>query len=978
MGTRKADTRMCSALHTAWTAKQGKKPPLPGRVTELRIAIRALTLIAIIPSAALADEVSFSQDVRPLLQRKCAVCHQGAGAQQGLRIGTVEDLLRGGKSGPAVVRGRPEASLLMTMTDGESPTMPPVGEALTESELNTIRAWILSGALDEGQAETAVANVVWWSLTPLGDPSPPAVDRNWERSAIDGFLLSTMREKGLTPSEEADRGSLIRRLSFDLRGLPPSLDEIRDFVHASDPDAYERLVDRMLSSPAYGERWGRHWLDVVRFGESNGYEQNHLRANAWPYRDWVIRSLNEDKPFDRMIVEQIAGDQVAPDDPQVQAATGFLVAGPHDTVRIQNPAGEAQKRANHLDDMVMGTASAFLGLTVHCARCHDHKFDPIRTEDYYRLQAAFAGTWHGERTWDSPARVQSFNAATAPLSEVIRESETELQALKDSARSRVDSRREEILRAYRPRVDSTGTVEVFEPVKARFIRLTVTKATASRRQVDLDEFEVWTAGNSTRNVALEGRVSAGGTRVDSASPETYSPRNLVDGKYDQRWISAGTFPVWIQVELPKTATIGRVEWSSDRLGGFGGRFGRPQPESYTVDLSSDGASWTTVATSAGRLPFTEDEQERLLLDAVFSPAEKQAWTRIEARKRNAERARNQLSRPRTAFLGRFEQPAEPSYVMVRGDPMNKGAGVAPGSLSTLSGMLDPFELPPDAPEGERRLALARWIASDQNALTARVIVNRVWMYHFGEPLVRNPSDFGLNGGRPSHPELLDWLASRLIHTHQWHLKPLHRDIVTSSGYRQSSRFREAASRIDKDGSLLWRFSPRRLDAEEIRDAILSASGNLNRTMGGPGFRLYRYTVDNVATYYPLDEFSPETFRRSVYHQHARSVKPDLLGEFDCPETSLPAPRRTATTSPLQALSLLNNQFVLGQASSFAARVESASNETDADRVRRAWRHALGRDPTEPELVAASDFVAAEGLAALARALLNSNEFLYVF
>ncbi len=939
------------------------------------------TVYALISAAtpgAQPAEVSFSDDVRPALQRRCAVCHQGPNAQRGLRIGTVEDLLRGGESGPAVVPGEPDASPIVAKVSGDRPAMPPVGEPLSRDEIAALRAWIAAGAEPSPVDAVHQADASWWSLRPLLDAAVSQPASAWERSPIDGFLLAAMRDRGLSPSLPADRPSLIRRLSFDLLGLPPDAGEIEAFGRDTQPGAYERLVDRMLASPAYGERWARHWLDVARFGESNGYEQNHLRANAWPYRDWVIRSLNQDKPYNRMIVEQLAGDRVAPDDPHVQAATGFLVAGPHDTVGIKNPAGEAQKRANHLDDMIMATSSAFLGLTVHCARCHDHKFDPIRNEDYYRMQAAFAGVWHGERTWDRRERIKALDGARAPLAAEIRRHEKALAALRDGAQPRLAGRREEILGRYRESVDQAGSEETFAAVEARYVRMTVSASTSGRRQVDLDELAVWTADGEGRNVALGRPVTASSTRVDSANPETYSPRNLVDGKYDRRWISAGGLPAWVRIELDRVERIDRVEWSSDRLGGFGGRYVRPQPEEYSIEVSVDGERWTTVATSEGRLPFSEEARELLLLDAVFSAEERRSWDEHERGKREAERQIATLPKPRTAFLGRFEQPAEPSFVMLRGDPMSKGQKVAPGSLSALSGLLEHFELPPDAPEGERRLALARWIASDDNALAARVIVNRVWMHHFGRPLVRNPSDFGVNGGEPTHPELLDWLAARLVRIHRWRLKPLHRDIVMSAAYRQSGRFREEAARVDRASAYLWRFPPRRLSAEELRDAILSASGSLDRRMGGPGFRLYWYTVDNVATYYPLKEFSSETFRRSVYHQHARSVKPDLLGEFDCPDTSLPAPKRISTTSPLQALNLLNNAFSVDQSARLASRIRSEGPGADEDGIPLAWRLALGRGPTATESDGARSLVAEHGLESLARALLNSNEFLYVF
>ena len=954
-------------------------------MTELATCLRKLGLLVALGSAMAfgsapgqTADLSFTRDVAPILSKRCTVCHSGPNAQKGLQMGKVADLLRGGESGAAIAPGEPDRSLILEKAAGDKPVMPPAGDPMTKEEIEILRQWIAAGAQDDSATVDEAPARTWWSFRPLGETAVPTAADHWARTSIDAFLLEAMQKKSLTPSKEADRRTLIRRLSFDLHGLPPQADTVEAFVDDPDPDAYAKLVDSMLAAPAYGERWGRHWLDVVRFGESNGYEQNHLRNNAWPYRDWVIRAFNEDKPFNRMVLEQLAGDQFEPQDPEIQAATGFLVAGPHDTVGIRNPAGEAQKRANHLDDMIMGTASAFLGLSVHCARCHDHKFDPIRTTDYYRMQSAFAGVWHGERIWDEPDRVAAASQAAAPLEDEIEFTESGLDRLRQDAADRVDARRDEILGKYRPSVNGAGTSESFEPVDARFVRMSITGTTTGRLQVDLDEFSAWTVGPSPRNVALGAQATANAAREDAASPDTYTPANLVDGKYDKRWISGGGLPAWIQVEFPRLERIGRVEWSSDRLGGFGGRFARPQPENYTIGVSTDGESWVTVASSQGRLPHSDEAREQLLLDAVFSAKEKQEWDTLVERRRVAKARLAKLPKPRRAFLGNFAQPAEPSFVMVRGDPMNRGEQVAPGSLSTLEDLVGGFELPVDAPESERRIALAEWIASDQNALTARVIVNRVWMRHFGQPFVRNPSDFGVNGGEPSHPELLNWLAQRLVHRYGWRLKPLHREIVMSAAYRQSSSFRADAARIDRNGLYLWRYPPRRLEAEELRDAILAASGNLNLRMGGPGFRLYRYTVDNVATYYPLEEFSPDTNRRSVYHQHARSVKPALLGEFDCPDTSLPAPKRIATTSPLQALSLLNNAFVLDQAKAFADRVRTRAGAAPADQVSAAWQLAFTREPTAEELRSAAAFVEEHGLAPLGRALLNTNEFLFVF
>ena len=837
-------------------------------------------------------------------------------------------------------------------------------------EIAALRTWIDEGApwrqaIQAEQRPRSGPN--WWAWQALAHTR--------SSGSLDGFVQQELAEKGLKQNPPASRRTLIRRVTYDLTGLPPTPAEIDAFLADRDQQAYERLVDRLLDSTAYGERWGRHWLDVVRFGESNGYEQNHLRTNAWPYRDWVIRSFNEDKPFNRMILEQLAGDQLAPGNPEVEAATGFLVAGPHDTVRIQNPDGEAQKRANHLDDMIAATASSFLGLTVHCARCHDHKFDPIQTKDYYRMQAAFAGVWHDDRAWATPQEIDSYERAAAPLRREIEDAKASLEALREGAAERVAERREAILAKYRPSVEPAGTEEKFNTVDARLVRMTIEAPTANRRIVDLDEFEIWTS--DSRNVALEGKATAGSTRIDEASPDTYAARNIVDGKFDKRWISAGGMPEWVQVELPRVERIERVFWSSDRLMGFGGRFGRSIPQEYRIEVSLDGETWRTVASSEGRLPFSGEDRERLLLFAVFTGDERTAWEKAEADEATARRRLNQLEEPAEAFLGRFEEPEAPSFVMVRGNPMDKGDEVSPSSLSTLGDLLPGFALDSNAPEAERRLSLARWIASDENALTARVIVNRVWMYHFGRPLVRNPSDFGFNGGEPTHPELLDWLAGRLVREHGWRLKPLHRDIVLSAAYRQSSEYREEAAKVDGDAEYLWRFPPRRLTAEEVRDTVLAVSGKLDRTMGGPGFQLYRYTVDNVATYYPIEEFGPETFRRAIYHQHARSVKPELLGQFDCPDTALPAPKRVSTTTPLQALSLLNNSFLIDQAGFFAERLAREAGNNPAAQVERAWRLAFGRPPKAAETAESLRFIEEQGLPLFCRALFNANELVYV-
>ena len=505
-------------------------------LAQMRVFISlAACVLAVGTLQGQVELVTFGQDVLPILERRCAVCHWGDNAQKGLRVTSAVALLEGGASGPAVVAGSPGESLLLARIVGEEPSMPPTGERLTASEVETIRRWIESGADHDSDAEQPDGGA-WWSLRPWPIVQPPAVNNPWARTDIDRFIIAGLDTHGLSPSPAADRRTLILSVTFDLLGLPPTPERVESFVADSAPDAYERLVEELLEDPAYGERWGRHWLDVVRFGESNGYEQNHLRKNAWPYRDWVIDSFNEDKPFNRMIIEQLAGDQIAPGDPSVEAATGFLVAGPHDTVRIQNPEGEAQKRANHLDDMVTATASSFLGLTVHCARCHDHKFDPIKQKDYYRMQAAFAGVWHDERVWARAEEVAAYEQAAQPLRAELQTIERAFEVLRKASDERVAAKKEQILDGFRPGVDPVGTEEIFSAVEALWVRLTIEEPTAGRNVVDLDELEVWTVGPASRNVALKGRIEATSTRVDEASPDTYAAANLIDGKFDKRWI----------------------------------------------------------------------------------------------------------------------------------------------------------------------------------------------------------------------------------------------------------------------------------------------------------------------------------------------------------------------------------------------------------------------------------------------------------
>lgn len=948
----------------------------------------AWLVISLLVSETLYAEKTTTKESPALavLEKRCVRCHNARKKSSGLDLSTLSAAEEGGNTGdPALVPKRLDASLLWEKISHDE--MPPEDPLPTE-EQTLIRAWIEGGAPWERQLVATTrprAGPDWWSIQPLQSAPPPKLDaipKEWTRSPVDRFVYAKLQEKGLKPTPAADRRTLIRRATYDLTGLPPTPEDVEAFVTDTRPDAYERLLDRLLASPHYGERWGRHWLDVVRFGESNGYEQNHVRNDAWPFRDYVIRSFNDDKPFDQMVLEHLAGDQIAAGDPDVSVGTGFLVAGPHDTVG--NGAIEAllQARANDLDDMIGTTSATFLGLTVNCSRCHDHKFDPILQTDYYRLQAVFAGVRHGRRSLASPEEARERRRQQETIDAELATVDGEISTLKAAVQPRIEAQSDSLLIGLSEPVTSRGTEEAFAAVEARFVRFSVYATT--RGGVRVDEFEVWTADRENeppRNVALASagsRVTARNTRTDNDDPTIYSPDHLIDGGFAARWISGerggtGQFTI----ELARPHMISHVFWSRDRLGAFQGKYQGSTPRLYEVEISLDGQSWTTVADSSHRRPPKGDAEEEFFLDKLLTADEKARLKKLKEQREEIGAKRTQLPPKRMTYVGSFAKPEEPTYLMKRGNPMSKGALIPPGSMSTLASLVPSFELDLDAPEGERRLALASWITHDLNPLTPRVLANRIWHYHFGRGIVSTPSDFGFNGARPTHPELLDWLARR-VHLYGWRLKPLHREIMLTMTYRQSSQHNAENAAIDGGTEFLWRYPVRRLAAEEIRDTILTVSGQLDPTVGGPGFRLYKYTVDNVATYHERKEFGPDTYRRAVYHQAARSVKVELLGQYDCPDSALPAPRREETTSPGQALSLLNHHFVIQQAEFLAARVVGEAGEDPAAQVERAFRLAHGRAPDAEEAERAKKLIQEHGLMILCRALFNTNEFVYVF
>jgi len=955
----------------------------------------ASLMLAVSSSSSFADDESvaadnqqkyFRQHVEPILVKRCLECH-GSEHKGGLDLRTKATGLKGGESGAAIEPGKPEESLLYEYV--LSKEMPPK-KPLTSDEIAVLKRWIEQGAyfpaepLDQFSVTTDKrAGYDWWSLRPLSLESPltpEGMPAAWKENPIDRFVFAKLMEKQFEPSPPAQRRELIRRVTYDLIGLPPTPDEVDAFVQDESPDAYERLVDRLLESPHYGEQWGRHWLDVIRFGESRGFERNEIINNAWPFRDYIIRSFNEDKPFDRMVLEHLAGDVIGPSDPVVEVATTFLVCGPYDDVGNQDAAQAAQIRANTIDEIIRATSEAFLGLTVGCARCHNHKFDPITQDDYYGLYATFAGVRHGARVVATAEKKAEHAGALGPLREAQKPLEQQRADIVNAVFARAEGRSAEYEAGWtRPVVKRTGTEEVFEPVKARFVRLTSDGADTnpnSRTSFRIDEFEIWTEGTESRNVALASSgASASGKSRFAEDFDAYSAGRAIDGRFGAQWLAAGPE---LTIELAGPETIGRVFFSSDRSGAAGGQSIAAFVCEYRISTSLDGQTWTEVANSSDRKPVSAAHRRKRLVDAAMTVDERRQIAGLNQKLADVGRQIAAIEPLPSWWAGTFGEASGPFHVFLGGNPQKKGQAVSPASLSALTKVAKSYELQGESSESRRRLSLAEWIVAGENPLPARVLANRLWHYHFGTGIVATPSDFGFMGSRPTHPELLDWLA-RQLHENGWRLKPLHKLIVMSQAYRQSSTYRTDAAKRDADSRYLWRFPPRRLTAEEIRDTMLSVAGKLDRRRGGPGFRLYRYLQDNVATYIPLDEHGPETYRRAVYHQNARASRIDLMTDFDNPDCAFSAPRRSATTSPLQALTLMNHRFTLDMAAALAERIEQSTDglKATSEQARRAFALCYLREPTASESSVCAELVKRHGLRALCRVLLNSNEFIYL-
>ncbi|MCX6859322.1 MAG: DUF1553 domain-containing protein [Verrucomicrobia bacterium] len=829
----------------------------------------------------------------------------------------------------------------------------PVGEAgrRLRSWLGIASLWSL--ALSAAEVPSADSH---WAFQPVVRPAIPAAKISaGAANPVDAFIQARLSESGLTPSSEADRGTLIRRLYLVMLGVPPTPEEVSAFLADLQPRAWERWLDRVLEDPRYGERWGRHWLDVIRFAESNGFETNRERLSAWRFRDYIIDAFNTDKPYDRFIREQIAGDALG-----VDVAAGFLVGGPVDIVKSPDITLTAQQRADEIDDMLGTTGTSFLGLTLGCARCHTHKFDPITHTEYYSMAAIFSGVQHGERPLPSSPEQA---ASLAQIEDRIRDLEKRLDVFIPKAVPSSPTAR----KVLRPAVNSVRNEDRFAETEARFLRFTI--LASSGGEPCIDELE---AGSGNLNVALASAGTKATASGSLAGYEIHKLEHLNDGRPGnaRSWISSEAGKGWVQLEFPKAVRIDRVVWGRDREGNFKDRL----TTQYRIELATEPGAWKTVASSEDRTPFagesTKPAGPEYRFDGI-ADSEAAQGRRWLAELESARKQKGELAKSPTVYSGTFSQPG-PTHRLHRGDPLLKRETVSPGTLA----LFQPLVLSTNAPERDRRLALADWIARSDNPLTARVIVNRVWQHQFGVGLVNTPNDFGKNGSKPSHPELLDWLASDLIE-HGWSLKHLQRRILSSATWRQSGLPRQQALAVDAGSRLLWRFPPRRIEAEGIRDSILAVSGNLDRARGGPSFYLHEVDRENVYHYHPKEAFGPADTRRMVYAFKVRMEQDGIFGAFDCPDGSLVMPRRSVSTTPLQALNLFNSRFILDQSRTFADRLRREAGDQPESQVRAAWQLAFNRSPQPTEANEAMAFVRTEGLQAFCRGVLNANEFLFI-
>ena len=1096
-------------LHHATLVGTGVPPSAAAPAwTHILAMLAAVLLLGRLERVEADEPIDFVRDVRPIFEKHCYACHGATEHESGLRLDVKQAAMKGGDNhGPDIVPSQPNTSPLIRFinSDDKDTRMPPDGK-MQDDEIATLTRWIAEGAVwPDGVDRVKLKDASdHWSFKPLSLAQQSA--QSQPSDSIDAFIVAKLKERGLAMTPATNRVSWLRRVSFDLVGLPPTPEQVRAFTNDEKADAFERVVEQLLGSERYGERWAQHWLDVVRYADTHGFEVNTERPNAWPYRDYVIRSFNSDTPYDRFIREQIVGDALEQD-----AGTGFLVTA---SVLLPGQIGKDDAsirlaRQDSLDEIVNNIGQTFLGLSVGCARCHDHKFDPITAKDYYAMQAFVAGVEYEDRELRSEES-EARKLAVIPLKQQVQAANEQLAKLIPFARPGT----------VRRITNAKENIESFDAIEAKLVRFTIHDSnlhpTLGLIEPCIDEFEIWTDELEPRNIAL----ASNGTKVTASGSnesDLHKLAHINDGQTGNAhsWMASTKGRGWVQFDLPQAAKISKVVWSRDRTGQFSDRL----PTSFTLEagpasdsltkcaestplrptagagplntdrfhpvrasrlrfrilntnslepcldelevLNTAGANMALAslgckATTSGdtvvpdrhqpnfindgqygnerswmsnepgkgsvelefpepqeidrvlwsrdrtgkfldRLPIEYaievyvDDQWQLVADSTdrqphiaglprgpeftlagLSPADAVQASDLLKKKAELEKQIQSAEMGQQVFAGKFRAPDE-IRLLNRGDPEQPREEVLPSVIAALSEV----HLSKETPEQERRSILANWIASSQNPLTARVMVNRIWQGHFGIGLVDTPSDFGNNGMSPTHPAILDWLASEFIRS-GWSIKQMHRRIVLSATYRQSSRSdaSNAGSTADSEARLLWRFPSRRLEAESLRDSMLSVSGLLNTKMYGRGFDMFDKR-GGLSGFAPIEKLTAENQRRMIYAHKIRRETEAVFGAFDCPDAGQSTALRRHSTTPIQALNLLNSRFTLDVSKAFAERVVREAGDKIEEQIQHAYQLALNRNATLEELKESDPVVREHGLELLCRVLFNCNEFLFV-
>ena len=951
-----------------------------------RVIGLAVLLLSLACQSGSGEEIDFDRHIAPILSGHCLACHGSTKSEGGLDLSQSLTTRRGGESGAAVVAGSLDLSVLWDRVN--SGEMPPT-DSLSKGEKAAISNWIRQGAIWGSDpidpfrfSSDKRAGYDWWSLLPLPANSakllPTALDKtagDWSRNEIDRFVFAKLDAVDLKPSPRAEPTVLVRRLYFDLIGLPPPYEVVERFCRDPSQAAWAELVDNLLQSQHYGERWAQHWLDVARFGESDGYEYNVPREYAWPYRDWVIRAFNDDMPYDEFVRMQIAGDLLRPHSVEGAAAVGFLVAGVHNTVLGKSDAMKLAARHEELEEIVGTTAQAFLGLTVNCARCHDHKFDPISNREYYQLISALDGVSHGTR-----------NVAADFTPKELSDLQSRRDLLLGQLHTSVTERGGKIS-------SSANAIQLVTGVAANDARKKYTVRFLASPTVWADKSQATTSGDGLllRILKTDGTVLFEKFVQPKPWGESGNKQNFTPFHVEYIGDGGGDVRLWIGSN-PATGRFGgaiddlRIEDSTgEKL--FEERFddfeeqtnkGTQADTGLTLFWGLQSKRWERFGINS--LHGVENSPGNIAAQ-IFS-----GWPDVDVR------AETDQERKIQGELATIKQRLlrQPVYsvtggspgvmrILERGDPKSLGDEVAPAGLRAIVGVSPEFGLAKDAADEFRRIKLAEWMTHRDNGPFHRVIVNRIWHHHFGTGIVETPNDLGFNGGRPSHPELLDWLAV-WFRSHGYSIKDLHRHILTSATYQQKSAIADhsharEAQHIDRGNRLLWRQNPRRLDAETVRDSLITCAGRLDRRPFGPGYQDVKIERVGSAHYYIAVDAVGE-LRRTVYRRRFRGERSSLLESFDCPDPSATTPNRNVTTTPTQLLSQWNHALVIAMSKEMAAQLGQETAEP-AKLVVLAWQRVLSREPAEDELQTAIRLVEEHGAALLCRVLFNCSEAIVI-